>query len=418
MRMTLRLLIFFAFIYFSFGISAQEQKNEAFSSAKMCINTASEKNHKLIDTFVTNKDPLKKAFKEAQKSKKEPPPPLCDLTTGKSPFLSIEDVRLALPHLAPDMDLDLNFDVPKSSPPAPLVRRECIAAAMQRAPGNDGYICRHPTSKEVRKGYNKNTQGVKEKYGLASGDTLQCVNKEMVDYMYFSVNSAIQCLSPSNPIDSRVIFRKFNNETAFNPTIAWSGGVGLGQMTSPAVKEFTTSLGNGKDIFTNVASSQKKACVPFKHIAQKDLETPPTTHSNNYCSWVNSGDGLARSLLFSISYYVLLRDHYILPLLTQKSKSLARNTDVLNALTAVGYGHEGYSHARWLIQKYRVNNKTNPSNFLKMISKNSLYLTETNRKMREVSCQQRGISEAQACDNLKLSEEELRGDSCISDLSL
>lgn len=373
-------------------------------SQEVCINGASESNNKLIQSFRGNKDPLKLAFLENKKNRKRLYPFCAENTDSKN--------------LRPIQELSRSITDAYSSSQSPtFIRRECIAASMKRNPGNAGYACDYPTAKEVKLGYGANVQSVPRPYGVAGGKTLQCMNNEMVDYLHFSVNNAIQCLSPNDPIDSRVIFQKLNNETGFNYSLAWRGGVGLGQTTTPAKDELTAKIGNGKYILENVANSHKKSCESFKEIAKRDLKQPPRIQASNYCAWVNSGNGLARNLLYSIGYYLTMRDQYILPALNARSPKLAKNRDVVSNLTAISYGAEGIKHARWLMQKFRISDNTSPENYLKSLQKNSTYLTGISNKIREVHCLKKSIATPSSeCSNIILTPEELSGESCVSPL--
>lgn len=393
-------------------------------SQDVCINNAPEKNRKLIDSFNANKDPLKTAFLEIRKTSERFKAPACIEDPEKKQFGLLGEISQVILHPfdshAPALELiqDTAADMQELSKtpyaPAALIKRECIAVAMQRQPGNDGYTCDYSMSRDIKRGFSPATKSVPRKYGTAGGKTLQCVNNDLVDYMHFSVNTAIQCLSPTNPIDSRVIFQKFNNETGFNHTLASKGGVGLVQTTNSAVKELTTPAGKGKYILQNVANSMKKSCEGFKNIAQQDLKKRPVINSNNYCSWVSSGDGLARSLLYGIGYYIVMRDNYVTPILKNRSLELATDKEIVGSLTAISYGYEGIKHSRWLMQKFRAGKSTNAASFLKNVQNNSRYLKDMKEKNHEVHCLKNGIT-SKECKNLNLSDEQLGGDECVSD---
>ncbi|HEY8270129.1 MAG TPA: hypothetical protein VIG33_04525 [Pseudobdellovibrionaceae bacterium] len=279
--------------------------------------------------------------------------------------------------------------------PAAKINRECIAAAMKRNPGDTGILCTTPKSISRK---NK---------------TNQCINDNTVDYIHFAVNSAIQCMSSDDPIDSRVLLKKFNNETAFHPSIASKGGVGLGQMTSIAVNEI--SQGQGRYILENIAASRKTECKGFRDIAAKDLEKNPRINSKNFCPWVSPGDGLARNLIYSIGYYLTLRDQYIIPAVERRSSSLSSSKDLINDLTNISYGPEGLKQVEWILQKYRVNNKTSTQTLQSQVNKNSKYLEDTKNKMHELTCIRKDLNPAgKECENYKLTIDELKANTCIS----
>lgn len=301
----------------------------------------------------------------------------------------------------------------QQGPRAPRILRDCIKASMTRAPGNEGFTCDYPTAKEAKRGFNTKTQSVPVSYGKASGKTLQCVTDDMVDYMDFAVNSAIQCMSPADPIDSRVIYKKLNNETAFNLSMANRGGVGVGQLTTPAIKELTDEdLGKGRYILENIVNSKKPECKPFKDVAKASLKKRP--HVNSTCDWASAGDGLARSLIHSIGYYLVMRDNYVIPALEKRNTKLLTNPSLISDLTAISYGAEGWDHARWLLQKYRVNEKTSPKSLQTSIRQDSVYLGNISDKMHDVTCIRNGMTPQTApCDAAPQTAAEAEADTCV-----
>ena len=391
----------------------------------ICINNAPESNNKLITSFNANKDPLKKAFEDFKKPYTKPDQyPRCAAHVLPKSISAFDSLGSAIihfsesPHMPPD-----NFAAvrnPKETPeaaysPALFIKRECIAAAMRREPSNTGYACEFPDPKKAKKEVDLSKQSVPRSYGTAGGETLQCVNNEMVNYMTYAVNAAIQCMSPNMPVDSRVILQKINVESGFNHSLVSKDGAGCTKITSWAKKELTEDIGNGKHILEAVAQSDKKSCAGFKDIAKKDLANPPTINTSNACDWANPGDGLARSLMYGVGYYIVLRDHYIAPYLKKRSKNLAKNTDVLSDLSAIAYSKEAMRHAKWLLQKFRVNENTKAPQFLQQIKRNSTYLRSIDKKMREMECLRRGFDPmGDRCKTLEMTPELSGGDQCVS----
>lgn len=414
---------------------APEERNSVrHSSQNVCINAASIGNDKLIESFRENNDPLKRAFLDMRRTREAYVPTTCSPANQAKELSTIEKISDAVLTFFNDENENGNHDrtatsiVPitdnekdlielsKIQPraKAPVISRECVEASMKRAPGNTGYTCDYPTQKEAKRGYNPKTQSVSKAYGVAGGATLQCVNNEMVDYAQFAINKVIDCLSPAVPIDSRVIFQKLNNETGFNPSIAnLNSGMGAGQITSPAAQEITTEAGKGRYLLENIMKSNNKSCEPFKQIAKKDLKSYPRINANNFCSYASMGDGFARNLLYSVSYYVTMRDQYLIPALQDRAIKLANNEELVSKLTAISYGREGLQHAKWLIQRFRVNDRTNIKTLIQLIQKNSAYLAEIDDKMKEMLCLQKGLAGAD-CKAMKPTPEELRGDTCVS----
>lgn len=400
-----------------------------------CINGNVANNKSLLASFDTNKDPLRLAFLKTQEVAKSSQPPkvyannypviMTDIENCFQTDASLKQMGY-LKHIANHMSgVDPNYEstvpneaqkafseVAKQSAPeklAPKIKRECIRASMTRQPGNDGYTCSYPKG-----GGAKSSQSVLKSYGTAGGDSLQCVNDRMVDYMTYAVNSAIACMSPNDPIDSRVIYKKINNETGFNPSISYSGGVGLGQITSSAKNEMTDAvLGRGRYILEGITESKKPECEGFKNVAAADLKKSPRV--GNSCEWLNPGDGLARNLMHTVGYYLAMRDQYIIPALEKRSAHLLTNPSLISDFTAIAYGGEGLEKAKLLMQKYRAGKSTNIKDLQKKIRRDSKYLSNIEGKIRETNCIRNNVDpNSKECKEGKLSEADLEADSCIT----
>lgn len=293
-----------------------------------------------------------------------------------------------------------------------MIKKECIVAAMKRNPGNKGYICDY----EGKDGPNASKQIVPRYYGRAAGETAQCVDENMTDYIHYAVNSAIQCLSGVGKVDSKTVFRKINNESAFNISVASDGGVGMAQLTSIAVKEMLDKdLGKGRYVLDHISNSTDTSCNGFKDVATQDLKKSPSTSVANRCAWLSPGDGLARNLMYSIGYYLTMRDKYLMPVLKRQAPALMNDEGLLNDLTSIAYGAEGISHVRALLKRFRVNNKTNVTELKKKIRANSVYLGAIKSKMKEVTCIRKGWqNESKECKKYEIEPAELEGETCVA----
>lgn len=331
-------------------------------------------------------------------------------------YLSEEgSFKKSLPENVSAYDRDLGFLPAIYTPPrnkSDMIKKECIVAAMKRNPGNKGYICDY----EGKSGEKASKQIVPRYYGQAGGDTAQCVDQNMTDYVHYAVNSAIQCLSGVGKVDSKTVFRKINNESAFNISVASNGGVGMAQLTSIAVKEMhDKSLGKGRYVLEHIANSAESSCSGFKDVAAQDLKKAPSTSAANRCMWLSPGDGLARNLMYSIGYYLTMRDKYLVPILKRQAPNLMNDEGLMNDLTSIAYGAEGINHARGLLKKYRVSNKTNIGELKKKIRANSVYLGAIKRKMKEVTCIRKGwANEGKECKKYEMEPAELEGETCVA----
>ncbi len=413
-----------------FGLAASK---ESAGGSSPCINKANENNLALLNSFNQCWEPLGMSYLAF------------NTLTGRDSMFSpknsfacqsekVSDQKIELKQMADSLNgtysssFQETAQVPISGnlgfPPAThtpsqykseMIRKDCIVSAMKRNPGNTGYVCEYAGDQNPI-GYDPGKQSVLKSYGRASGPTAQCVDDKMTDYIHFAVNSAIQCLSGVGKIDSKTLFRKINNESAFNISVASGGGLGIGQMTTDAVKEMTDpQLGKGRYVLDHVSASNDPSCNGFKEVATQDLKTSPSTSVSNRCAWLSPGDGLARNLMYSIGYYLTMRDKYIVPALKRRAPDLANNEDVVNDLTSVSYGAEGIKHAKNLIRKFRVKNGTNVAELRKKIRGGSVYLKAIESKMREVSCIRNGIDpNGKDCKNTKFKPSDLEGDSCVS----
>lgn len=128
-----------------------------------------------------------------------------------------------------------------------------------------------------------------------------CITQDMTEYITWSFNQAVSCLNPISdiPLDPFVLFQKFNNETGFKFFTAYSGGVSIGGLTSIAIEE----LNQESTVMRQVSLYNRPECTPFKAA----LEERPQ-NALDYCEWVDIDHGLARSLIYSIAYYLDIRD--------------------------------------------------------------------------------------------------------------
>lgn len=335
-----------------------------------CVNDKSGKkgaqNQDINKSLAASQDPLKKAFQKHQWGLKHDMEYLAACDAG-----GIQATALKT------LDKDIK-KITATQSRVKQIKVECIEASLQREVGNVGYSCSGGTSKRFEN----------------AGASSPCLNRETVDYLHFALNQALQCMSDGrSPIDPRFILKKINNETAFNFYIAYSGGVGIGQLTSIPVKEIAgwkedgeLVEGNGSHILEDLRKSQNPACAPFKEVVKNDFLQPPPRPGaqKNYCTWVNPGTGIARSLIYSLGYYVHVRDNIVKPALQSRSPKLAQNPDVVNYMTLVAYGPDGPSEAKSLIRRLRLSNASPPGETINRIIRSNAYVKQTESKMTEL----------------------------------
>ncbi len=413
-------LLLITFIFVSSVIAS------AKTEEMICVNGASPRNQQLMQSFNENRDPLKLAFLEYKKTTypyseiKLPPPSVCDQEEpfkkqlgffGKlsETFSGLFDIKSDQLSNTQDLARKAQIEIAKANElkrPKPLqIKKECIEASLLRKAGREEYVCKSQSQRAIR-------------VGVAGGKSAQCYNDEMADYMSFAINQAIDCLSQDNPIDSRDILKKMNAETGFNFAVSWRGGRGMSQITSPAARELSTNIGNGRYILEGVSKSIKKSCQPFKHLAEKDLEKPPKINGHSLCDWVSPGDGLARNLLYGIGYHVHMRDTQIVPALNKVAPQLAFEKNIVNSLTTMSFGREGIKGVKVLLKQNRISKETSPRTLQEVIASESSYVAETQNKQKELLCLQKGIrsfGQSSLCSKTNFSNEEMAGNSCVSE---
>lgn len=299
---------------------------------------------------------------------------------------------------------------PRQTPPATTkkIKKECIEASLQRELIGDGYSCL--TQKPKKFEY--------------SGSSIPCLNQKSVDYIHFAVNEALNCLSTERTaIDPRFILKKFNNETGFNFFLAYSGGKGIGQLTSDPVDDIAGwrsangkfNVGNARYILQDLVKSKNPACKPFIETIKNDLDMPPPSPAKeaNYCHWVSPGDGLARNLVYSLGYYVYVRDKIVQPAVSRLAPRMGLNNNIINYITLVAYGPGGPAAAKALIRRIRLNDRMPPAQVKEKVIKLSSYVRQTEEKMDELLAKLNTNANANANANTNPTDAERRGDSCI-----
>lgn len=212
-----------------------------------------------------------------------------------------------------------------------------------------------------------------------SGPNGPCMSTDVSAYVSWTINEAVACMSPpENPIDPSLIFKKINNETGFNFGIAYNGGNGIGQLTTPAIKEINLNT----TYIQQVLQSKNPRCAAFKNALAKR----PTSVKNK-CDWVEPSEGFARNIIYSLAYYLRIRDHYLIhgehKVMRQLRALGITNPDYANLIALSAYGRDSWNTFPGLLAAAKKNPK-NYSEFLKEAKKSSAYINETENKYDEV----------------------------------
>lgn len=250
------------------------------------------------------------------------------------------------------------------------ITNACIAKGMERDNGTMGYVCSTEIDKKNNKEYLKASR-----IGMP-GTKGPCITDEIIDYVTWAVNEAIDCVNASSgPVDPMVMMKKMNNETGFNYFQAYRGGVGISQLTSIAIKEMNNQ---GRYVFERILNSRHPSCAPFKPLLQNN---PDYVNETNYCSFIHYAEGLGRTLIYGLGYFVHSREN----LMSEFNRALAKygqqNNQNLKNIGALGaYGKEGLNVQKKLI---RILNqvKGNEAQFFKRAEKEIVYLRNTQKTL-------------------------------------
>jgi hypothetical protein len=205
------------------------------------------------------------------------------------------------------------------------IQSTCILASLKRSGPEAGYFC--PTAK-----------GPGKILGNPGGSRAACISSELANYTTWAFNKAVACMNnPQRPLDPSLLFQKFNNESGFNYFVGYEGGMGIGGMTSIAVKE----LNLNSNVFTQVFNPLKPDCVPF---AQAMKNKPNNVF--NRCEWLDMEEGLARSLIYSIGLFLHIRDNQLSSLRDDFERANLEDYRALNLATLAIYGPEGLAAKR------------------------------------------------------------------------
>lgn len=253
------------------------------------------------------------------------------------------------------------------------IKKQCVLASMQRAVEKKSFVCnsnRRPAQIE---------------------DEIPCVDDYVANYVRFALNEGIRCVSATiGRIDPDVILKKINNESGFMYFLGDKYGVGLGQLTSDPIKDLLGyninnkyEEGNGRSIIERLANSKDEHCAVFKPILRNDLKSKKDpAPAMEVCRWLDSGDGLARNIIYSLAYFSYLQTK-VIPSIVGTDSAVAKYPEVINQLALVAYGPEGRVLASKIATK--INQKSwSQQRMLQAIQKESQYLKDTDEKYKEL----------------------------------
>lgn len=258
----------------------------------------------------------------------------------------------------------------------PNIPRECIVGALKRQVSQKSVLCKD--------GNVVMRPNLNSKNG-------PCVNDNVVDYITHVSNKVFNCFNSVELkngskliINAKTFFSKINNESGFNFSPVYSGGVGVGQMTSIAVREMNVldsgKAGNGRYILDSFLNSKNSECSGLQEIIKNDKNSKLNNPRKPVCEWVSLNRGLPRSMIYSLGFFSFIRES-MKKELQRRAPRFKYDEEFLDYLTLVGYGPKGPARAKSLIRSLSLSSG-NLAN-LKQILKNETYLKATHRTLKE-----------------------------------
>lgn len=258
----------------------------------------------------------------------------------------------------------------------PAIKKSCIRSSMMREHGGSEYYCSSSTAKAQDLG--------------SPGGNGSCLTEKMVDYTWWSFHKAIYCLNdPAKPIDPMFIFMKMNNESTFHMQVSSAGGQGIGQLTSPAIAQVKQS---GR--LDEVINSTNPNCAPFKEALRR---SQPGDAKGNMCQMIDPNDGMARNLIYSVSYYLETRDVLMRSFNNALEEAGIEDARFHNMGALAAYGPKGLSIQPQLIEALRASGK-NYSKFKEEVRKRITYVDNIAEKADEaVDGAENGVTKLSDC---------------------
>ena len=279
---------------------------------------------------------------------------------GKNPVPFLKDTHASHKNCMMEHDYVTDYQKILHAIEVPSVKMQCLNAALKRTvPGGNNY-CSSDSAAPPSKTYASNTVG-------------QCITDEIAKYYQWALRQAYSCIAyeSSGPLDLKLIFRIFNNESGFSMFQKATGGMGIGQLTTDAISDMSKEKVPG--VFDRIARSNRKECKPFQQALK---EHRPKT-SSEICHFQNPNQGLARQLIYSIGYLVRTRDG--LMNIPQKLNEVGiEDIRYANLILAIRYSAEA-SKAPALLSHLLKNPKMSLADFTKYVESKTKYADDMKR---------------------------------------
>lgn len=255
-----------------------------------------------------------------------------------------------------------------------VVTKECVEGALKRQVSQIAVIC-------------KNGNPVQTTNLTAGG--FPCVTSDVSGYITHVSNKVLSCFnnlelkSGKMQIDQKTFFGKINNESGFNFSPSYTGGVGAGQLTSSAVTEMNVfpksgKSANGRYILDALLNSKSSDCGNLKEFISEDKKNKISSPRKPICDWISMSRGLPKNLIYSVGYFAFLKDSLLKEM---KSRKINIDDESLDKMALISY-YRGPKKGKAYLREW----KRNPSALaqVKQRLNNEVYIKAIRKKLNEV----------------------------------
>ncbi|MBC7419739.1 MAG: hypothetical protein H7328_03330 [Bdellovibrio sp.] len=204
--------------------------------------------------------------------------------------------------------------------------------------------------------------------GNSKSSELSCINEEQLTYQNAVISNFSACTQQEGiqGVDGKALFEMFSKESGFRPNYAYTGGVGIGQLTNIFVEDIHQKH-RGHRLLKTIADSKNPDCMAAKLIAAKDLHTKPSL--SDRCSFISTGEGMERNILYTLVGMANSWQKDIRPVLKNyldKYSDDPQIDDVKHLALLNAYGPGGRGAARAAISRLSA---LKPDQFVKAMKK-------------------------------------------------
>lgn len=185
-----------------------------------------------------------------------------------------------------------------------------------------------------------------------------CIDDEVVDYVNWAVNEAVQCVNSltDRPVPPEITFMKLNRESKFGFYLQYHGGIGIAQMTTAGVNGVVENAPHLID-----KAKQSKSCESFHQLLEKPLQYTKGG-AVRHCQLLGVGEGVGRNLFLGLALLIHHRDTGINALGKWFNRRGLTDNNKINYLSFISYGRNGYAASKQAFDliRYKAAVQKNP----------------------------------------------------------